>query len=203
MKRFEKILTHLLTAGLVAGMALNFSACSNEIAMGPTVDSDQQKVGEPEILAKKGGNSGNGGNDGNEPVYNYPLYTDLIFLANSKGSFQGGQLKVENGTTFSFKSGSLTPPTGWTDDRITLFMEIDIDPAKNELLFSFGPSGCKFGPSATIWFNYADLGVSVPTLYYIDSNGNYIEQEPERIDYRGNKMLLKIDHFSRYALAAQ
>ncbi len=200
MKRFEKILTHLLTAGLVAGMALNFSACSKESTMGPTVDSDQQEVGEPESLAKKGGNGGNGGN---EPEYNYPLFTDLIFLANSKGTFQGGQLKVENGTTFSFKSGSLTPPAGWTDNQIILFMEIDIDTAKNELLFSFGPSGCEFSPSATVWFNYADLGISVPTLYYIDSNGNYIEQAPEKIDYRGNKMLLKIDHFSRYALAAQ
>jgi len=196
MNRLKRMITSSMAVLLAAGMTLNYSGCSKESPISPMVDTDQQA--DFQILAKKGG-----GNGGNESEYNYPLYTDLTFLANSKGTFQGGQLKVENGTTFSFKSGSLTPPAGWTDNQIILFMEIDIDTAKNELLFSFGPSGCEFSPSATVWFNYADLGISVPTLYYIDSNGNYIEQEPEKIDYRGNKMLLKIDHFSRYALAAQ
>ena len=199
MNRLKRLITSSMAVLLAAGMTLNFGGCSGDNSPLSPVASNDEAITSGS-LAKKGGNGGNGGN---EPEYNYPLYTDLIFLANSKGSFQGGQLKVENGTTFSFKSGSLTPPAGWTDNQIILFMEIDIDTAKNELLFSFGPSGCEFSPSATVWFNYADLGISVPTLYYIDSNGNYIEQAPEKIDYRGNKMLLKIDHFSRYALAAQ
>ncbi len=141
---------------------------------------------------------------GQESQYNYPLSTDLTFLyVNPNKGFQGGQLKVENGTTFSFRGGSLTPPSGWTDDRIILSMEVDKDITKNELLFTFGPSGCKFNPSATIWFNYGDLGISAPKLYYVDSNGNYIEQAPEQINYRGNKMLISVDHFSRYAIGAE
>ncbi len=41
---------------------------------------------------------------GQESEYSYPLYTDLTFLANSKGSFQGGQLKVETARLFSSRT---------------------------------------------------------------------------------------------------
>ena len=131
--------------------------------------------------------------------YDYPMSIDLTFLwVNPKKGFQGGQMKVENGTTFFFDGGSLTPPSGWTDDRIILSMEVDKDPVTNEFLFTFGPSGCQFSPAAEVWFVYEDLGI--PTLYYIESNGTYTEQTPEYIDFQGNKMMLKIDHFSRYAI---
>ncbi len=190
MKPVKKIVKTLTAAALLTGLTINFNACSEQ---SPLSSQTENFVS---VLAK-------GKTKGKESQYNYPLYTDVTFLANSKGSFQGGQLKIENGTTFSFKSGSLTPPSGWTDDRITLSMEIDKDITKNELLFTFGPSGCKFNPSAVIWFNYADLGISAPKLYYVDSNGIYIEQSPEQIDYRGNKMLISVDHFSRYAIGAE
>ena len=141
---------------------------------------------------------------GGEESYSYPMSQEVIFLwVNPKKGFQGGQLKVENGTTFIFSGGSLTPPAGWTEDRITLSMEVDKDPVKNELIFTFGPSGCQFSPAAEVWFVYKDLGVTAPVLYYIDANGNYIPQTPDYIDFRGNKMLLKIDHFSRYAIATE
>jgi len=187
VKNLKKIVGTLTSAALLAGLAIHFNACTEQAPLSSQTENSVS------VLAKGGQKS----------EYNYPLYTDLTFLANSKGSFQGGQLKVENGTTFSFKSGSLTPPSGWTDDRIILSMEVDKDTTKNELLFTFGPSGCQFNPSATIWFNYGDLGISAPKLYYVDSNGNYIEQAPEKIDYRGNKMLISVDHFSRYAIGAE
>jgi len=187
MKNFKNIITSLTAATLVAGMALAFNACTNQAPLQPEGNVSALSKGKP----------------GGESEYNYPLYTDLTFLANHKGSFQGGQMKVENGTTFLLSNGSLTPPAGWTEDRIILTMEVDMDVTRNELLFEFGPSGCQFNPSATIWFNYADLGISAPKLYYIDGNGNYIEQMPQAINYRGNKMLISIDHFSRYAIGTE
>ncbi len=89
------------------------------------------------------------GKRGKESHSTYPQSTDVTFLyVNNKKGFQGGQLKVENGSTFKFGRGSLTPPPGWQLDRITLTMVVDIDTTRNELLFTFGPSGCKFDPPA-------------------------------------------------------
>ncbi len=191
MKPVKKIVKTLTAAALLTGLTINFNACTEQ---SPLSSQTENSVS---VLAK-------GKPGGQESEYNYPLSTDLTFLyVNPNQGFQGGQLKVENGTTFSFKGGSLTPPSGSTDDRIILSMEVDKDITKNELLFTFGPSGCQFNPSATIWFNYGDLGISAPKLYYIDSNGKYIEQSPEKIDYRGNKMLIRVDHFSRYAIGAE
>jgi len=192
MKKIGNFIASLTAAVLLTGLAINFNACSEQSPMSSQTEQSASVLGK-----------GKPGGGGGESEYNYPLFTDLTFLANSKGSFQGGQLKVENGTTFSFKSGSLTPPSGWTDDRIILTMEVERDTNDNELQFKFGPSGCQFNPSATIWFNYEDLGISAPKLYHVDSDGNYIEQSPEKIDYRGNKMLIKVDHFSRYAIGAE
>ena len=191
MKPVKRILLSLSVAALLAGLAINFNACSEQLPLSSQTENSVS------VLAK-------GKPGGQQSEYNYPLSTDLTFLyVNPNKGFQGGQLKVENGTTFTFKGGSLTPPSGWTDDRIILSMEVDKDITKNELQFKFGPSGCKFNPSAIIWFNYGDLGISAPKLYYVDSNGNYIEQAPEQINYRGNKMLISVDHFSRYAIGAE
>ncbi|MCH6559346.1 hypothetical protein IH799_03200 [candidate division KSB1 bacterium] len=190
MKNLKKFVSTLTAAALLAGLAIHFNACTEQ---SPLSSQTENSVS---VLAK-------GKPGGQESEYNYPLYTDLTLLVNSKGEFQGGQLKVENGTTFSFTYGSLTPPSGWTDEPIILSMEVDMDTTKNEMLFTFGPSGCQFNPSAISWFNYGDLGISAPKLYYIDSNGKYIEQAPEKIDYPGNKMLFRIEHFSRYAIGAE
>ena len=190
MTNFKKFVSTLTSAALLAGLAIHFNACTEQ---SPFSSQTENSVS---VLAK-------GKPGGQESEYSYPLYTDLTFLANSKGSFQGGQLKVENGTTFFVTYGSLTPPSGWTDDPIILSMEVDMDTTKNEMLFTFGLSGCQFNPSAISWFNYGDLGISAPKLYYVDSNGNYIEQTPEKIDYPGNKMLFRVDHFSRYAIGAE
>jgi len=190
VKNLKKIVGTLTAAALLAGLAIHFNACTEQAPLSSQTENSVS------VLAK-------GKPGGQESDYNYPLHTEFTVLANSKGSFQGGQLEVENGTTFFFPYGSLTPPSGWTDDRIILSMEVDMDTTKNEMLFTFGPSGCQFKPSAISWFNYGDLGISAPKLYYVDSNGKYIEQAPEKIDYRGHKMLFRVEHFSRYAIGAE
>ena len=136
--------------------------------------------------------------------HTYPMSSECTFLwVNPQKGFQGGQLKVDNGTTFFFDGGSLTPPAGWTDDRINITMTVDMDSVNNEMVFTFGPSGCHFNPNAEVWLVYKDLGLAAPVLYYIDENGNYIPQNPDYIDYQGNKMLISIDHFSRYAIGTE
>ena len=65
----------------------------------------------------------------------------------------------------------------------------------------FGPSGSQFSPAAVIELNWKDLGVDSAKLYYIEENGNYIEQTPDNIDFQGKTMMIQVNHFSRYALA--
>ena len=218
MKRFEKILTHLLTAGLVAGMALNFSACSKESTMGPEVK--EKKVTENEsqentfaILAKKGGQ----GKGNASPVKNggskkpgtqeapYPQYDSQIIRFHAPtNNYRGGNLDLPNGARLNIDGASLTPPSEipWGED-VTITMLCEKDSVKNELIFTFGPAGCRFDQAARIFLNYADLGIDKALLYYIDENGNYILQSPDYIDYEQKRMTIYIDHFSRYALAAQ
>ena len=82
-------------------------------------------------------------------------------------------------------------------------MLVERDSVNNELTFTFDPHDCQFNPSARVYLNYKDLGIDVPVLYYIDENGNYIQQNPDEIDVTNRNVILYIDHFSRYAIGAE
>ena len=77
-------------------------------------------------------------------------------------------------------------------------MTVVQDRANNELLFEFGPHGSTFEPAATVWFHYAG---SNPKLYYVQEDGIRVEQQPDEVDLVNGWLMLKISHFSRYALA--
>ena len=107
-----------------------------------------------------------------------------------------------NGSKLYVSFDALTPPPGTPQgDPVMIGGLIEMDTLNNELLFSFGPSGCQFDPPADLWMKYGDLGNGNPTLYYIDANGNYIEQQPYSISQQQKWMQVKIQHFSRYAIA--
>lgn len=125
-----------------------------------------------------------------------------IKFSSKKNQYNGGNIcLLPSRSVFDLDGGSLTPPPSipW-GDPVTITFEVDKDTVTNELIFTFGPHGSQFSPAARIILDWSDLGIEVPTLYYIDENGNYIEQIPEHIDVRGQKMTIYVDHFSRYAL---
>ena len=96
----------------------------------------------------------------------------------------------------------MTPPVGTpngADVTLTMLVERSED-GNNELIFTFGPHGSQFNPPVEITFNWEDLGSDTAILYYIDDNGNFIQQEPDQIDVQGKRMTLFLDHFSRYAI---
>jgi len=78
---------------------------------------------------------------------------------------------------------------------------MQLELANDKINLTFGPHGCQFDPPAQLRVDYSDLGVELPTLFYIDENGNSIEQAPDHIDTRGKWLTLSFDHFSRYAVA--
>ncbi|GAB4364817.1 MAG: hypothetical protein Kow0042_03650 [Calditrichia bacterium] len=119
----------------------------------------------------------------------------------AQNGYRKGAFSLPNNSEFSVAKNLLVPPPGinWGED-VTITMTCEMRPLQNELIFSFSPSGCQFNPPARVTLHWADLNLLTPTLFYIDENGNYIPQAPDEIDYNGQKMILYIDHFSRYAI---
>ena len=173
----------VIAAGLIAlGLALNLGGCSKQSPM---------QSGDNEIA----------GSLSKDVIYPQSTSRTLSYVL-SQGGYQGGNMQVPNGSTFHLQLNALTPPQGTTlGSDVTLTMLAEKDAARNQLLFSFGPSGCQFNPPAEVWFDWTDLGSKNAKLYYIDSDGVYHEQSPESVDFQGQRMSLRIDHFSRYAVA--
>ena len=133
--------------------------------------------------------------------YSYPIWGKMNFY-NKRGVWQGGTMQLSNGSVFTIENGALTPPHPLASS-VYITMRADFDSVKNEVVVSFTPSGCFFDPPAELILDYNDLGIDIATLYYIDTNGNYILQTPDHIDYRKKTITIYIDHFSRYAIGME
>ncbi len=184
---------------LTVGLALYFGGCTQQSPIQP---GDNETANSISTLSKVKVN-GNGNNAGKASVSTYPQSASKVYkFHKQKGHYNGGKFQVQNNSEFILNQGALTPPAGiaW-GDPVTITMTVDRDSVRNELIFTFGPSGCQFNPPAEVWFDWSDLGVRKATLYYIDDHGNYVEQKPDKIDRKGHRFKLYIDHFSRYAVA--
>jgi len=147
-------------------------------------------------------NKGRGG--GGSSQLQYPLVGSKIFSLKRNGTYGSGSITLDNGISFSLGTDALTPPSDipFGDDvNITVTCERP-NTGRNELTIEFGPHGCQFSPRAMVVLDWADLGIDVANLYYINDNGDYVLQNPDQIDIQNKRMYLYLDHFSRYALAA-
>ena len=186
---------------LILGMTLNFSGCSKESTLGPENGIDQElnlaKIKDKIITTSETDVSAQ------QVITSYQQKTSVtVVWDKEERCYESAKLELANGSVFKLKEGSLTPPPGTKARRpVTLTMEVDFDQAKNELVFTFGPHGSQFSPRAEICLNWRDLGINKAKLFYIDENGNYIQQNPDQMDVKDKKMYLYVDHFSRYALA--
>ena len=133
----------------------------------------------------------------------YPQFTsDFVKLFKPLNQYQGKWMTLPNGTSFHVGGGALTPPGSIPfGDPVEITIQVDKDTVNNELIFTFGPAGCQFEPYAEITLSWKDLDIDIPALYYIDHDGQYIEQTPEQIDVFGKWMTIYVPHFSRYAIA--
>jgi hypothetical protein len=140
--------------------------------------------------------------NGNSAFENTMSYSAIAYFSKIFNHYSGTALGRVDSSVITICPSSLTPPSeeSW-GKNVTITMMIDRDTVKNLLLFTFGPSGCSFEPAADLWISWKALGTKNATLYYIDENNNYIEQEPVEVDYLGKRIKMKIHHFSRYAVA--
>ena len=211
MNRLNRLIASRMAMLLAAGMTLNFGGCSKDSPVGPTVDTDQQS--ELQILAKKGGRRAQSSttlesSSTNTDVAESSSTSLAAGSTTEQGSmrsryskkwraYTGGKIGLSQGSQFELLDGALTPPADLWGRTLTLTMNV-IKEANNKLLFEFGPSGCHFAPAATVRFRYDG---SNPKLYYINDDGSYVEQQPDEVDIVNQWLVLKINHFSRYAVA--
>ena len=191
MKTIRTFIFPLIAAAFMAG---NFTACTQESPL--AAGSSAATLSKRRLIATADNLTG--------------TTEDNLTGTTEKGSmsaryykkwdaYQGGKIILSQGSQFELLYGSLTPPPELYGQNVTLTMTVVQDPVTGELLFEFGPSGCQFEPAATVWFHYTSS--TVPNLYYIDENGNYVEQPADEVDTKNQWIMLKIHHFSRYALA--
>ena len=217
METRKRITAIVITALLTVGMTLNFSGCSKESTMGPTIEEEQSSSVLSLAKGKGSGkgqinNNENGNNSGNQSINNESNSSSENWTKEASkkfkyvkglGYYKGGNIKI-NGTQtqFNFEDNSLTPPEDTKFGKsVTITMKMEYNSTDNELIFTFGPHGCKFSPNAKLRLDYKALGVDVADLYYIEDDGSRTLQAPEQVSANKRFVMIKIDHFSRYALA--
>jgi len=190
MKKIKSFIASLTTAVLLTGLALNFNACTEQSPFEASSTKDQTAT-----LSKKPGLSSEDDTATGNTVEQGSMTSRYYKKWNE---YQGGKINLSQGSQFELLYGALTPPAELSGQNVTLTMTVVQDRANNELLFEFGPHGSTFEPAATVWFHYAG---SNPKLYYVQEDGIRVEQQPDEVDLVNGWLMLKINHFSRYALA--
>ena len=199
MKALKKYIVPLVTVGLLGSVVVNFSGCSKD---SPFQSGERSQEISKLSLAKKPADKVNPGK-GNKNKYPQ-LGRTWIEFNNGLNAYKNGHIILDSGSKFTIESGSLTPPPGtaW-GSKIPVNMKAFYSKGKDELIFQFGPSECKFDPPAEIKLDWRDLNIEKPVLYYLCSDGSRIQQTPDQICLENKWLIIKVDHFSRYALGTE
>ena len=184
---------------IVISLAL-FTACENDFPTAINNDSETFSGNVPESAVKPTRLQSTSTAIG---TLNYPQNAEVnVRYFNNHNTYNGGNLNFVNGTKLQFLYGALTPPNNLNGNKVEITGSIDYDVVNDELVFTFGPSGCQFQPAAELWLKYdALVGSGVPNLYYIDDLGNYVPQVPDEVNTVQKWLKIYILHFSRYAVA--
>ena len=202
MKRFERILTHLLATGLVAGMALNFSACSKDSPIGPdNIDTPLEQ--EFQIVSLGQG---------------MPSLAKRISVTKRITSKHGGKLVLKhkwmdsNGNKVEIKVALEIQKDGISEDA-ELSLTLDDEQFLGNLDLVFGPHGTVFDKAAELsikakGLDLSDFDEKTLGLYYDTEDGKWEKRNWEKREVNTEKgeieiVKAKLPQFSRYALAAQ
>ncbi|MBN1406334.1 MAG: hypothetical protein JW956_01015 [Calditrichaceae bacterium] len=110
-------------------------------------------------------------------------------------------ITISNGSFLRIPNKSLVPPEYLSGENVEITMTVTNDQENNELLFQFGPHGCEFSSPAELCLSWKTTNSKNATLYYLDEQGNRKEHLPDQVDVVNKRMIIYINHFSRYAVA--
>ena len=211
MTTIKKLSRLAATGLLMTGFAFSFNACTEQLPLQSEVQDNapfsstlyrgEQQRGSPNVTGLI--TEPNPTNGLTATTNNYPQSASYeITFSRRHQQYHGGSLSIENGSSFEFVDSALTPPEGTRKGAsVTVTFEAEVDSAGSEMILTFGPSGSTFSSGADLLLNWSALDLVEAKFYYIDTDGNYIEQDVEAIDYGKKWLKAKIYHFSRYAVA--
>lgn len=127
--------------------------------------------------------------------------TDTAMFHPESRGYKKSQITLDQGSKFTIPKNALTPPKGMWGQDVIISLSVEVTDEADELNVTFGPHGSQFDPPAELRIKYDQLGNQVPNLFYIDEDGEYIEQSPDDIDEQGQFIIIYLHHFSRYALS--
>ncbi len=200
MKRLEKIITHMLTAGLVAGMALNFSACSTDSPVEPKAGNTFVEQGlkivslgmpslAKKIIVKKRITKRHGGK---------------LILKHKWMDSNGNKVEIE--IVLEIERNGISK-------NAELMLTLDDEQFLGNLDLVFGPHGTVFEKAAELsikakGLDLSDFDEESFGLYYDTEDGKWEKMTWKKLSVnirRGEIEIVKakLPHFSRYALAAQ
>jgi branched-subunit amino acid aminotransferase/4-amino-4-deoxychorismate lyase len=147
MKTIRIITQSTITALVLAGVALNFNACSEQSPLA------SQGVNEEAVTLSKRPTLRATANDvETDNTSGTTTETGSLTPKYFKkwGEYNGGRIILSQGSQFELLYGSLNPPDDLKGKNVTLTMTVVQDHANNDLLFEFGPHGSTFEPAATV-----------------------------------------------------
>jgi hypothetical protein len=218
MTKFSRLFRTLVLTVTVAAFTFAFNACSQENPLGSSTCSEVKTEQDYQLIPDLPGLDKQKIVETNKHKYKahradvdetsaqrFPLIgTTTINYCEDRGHYREGIIKfgAANNSKFTLDDNALTPPPGYNvGDSVTITMRIDYDKDNKESIYSFGPHGCQFSPQAQLKLDYGALGLEMPKLYYINDDGNRVEQEPEQISVNKKWLKIRVDHFSRYAVS--
>jgi hypothetical protein len=116
-------------------------------------------------------------------------------------SYSAAAINIPNGSFIRIPAKSLVPPAELAGTDVEIIMAARVDLTNNEIIFTFEPHGCEFSTPAELCLSWKDLGIQNVTLFYLDEENNREEHLPDQVDDSKKRMILLINHFSRYAVA--
>jgi hypothetical protein len=125
----------------------------------------------------------------------------LSYYSENEDFYTPVSIVISNGSFLRVPIKSLRPPQDFIGKVVEITMEVTRDQESNELIFTFGPHGCEFTQPAELCLSWKTTNSSNATLYYLDENNNKREHIPDQIDLDNKRMIIYINHFSRYAVA--
>ena len=175
----------ILVYGFSAALLLSLLACSQDSEI-LSLDSNSQ-IGSNEARLIDGGLYENSSFT-SEYVGDEDFYTPVL-------------IQISNGSFLRIPNKSLQPPEDLFGQDVEITMTVTNDTTSNELLFTFGPHGCVFTKPAELCLSWMTTDSKKATLYYLDEEGTKKEHLPDQIDMVNKRMIININHFSRYAVA--
>lgn len=132
---------------------------------------------------------------------NFPAYGQMVLERINGQIFSGGELSLY-GNLFRVPAGSFIPPDGTiVKDSVRISVKAARINSGKELTYIFEPSGCRFSTPAKFWVDWSSLSQDEARPYYVTPEGQYVAMKAEYYDPVNKKMLIEIEHFSRYSIA--